>query len=508
MNGAVAMDRVYNSGLSIAELVQELGCYSPQLSGSDDVSVTGVRQDSRRICPGDLFVARSGASTDGVAFVPDAIARGAVAVMSDTQLDPGVSVIRVSDASAALGTAAHAVYRQPSHRVPVVGITGTNGKTTVSFLVQHALTSAGFGAARLGTLGYALGRTTVETGLTTPGADDVARFMASAAARECQAFVMEVSSHALSQHRVDDVRFDVAAFTNFTQDHLDYHASMAEYRAAKWRLFTDLSPRVSVVNVDSEVGAELYSELKAASREVLSVGRAPSADVRPIAVVQDVRGTRGMVQCPSGSVDIDTRLIGEHSLENLLVALGIFEALGVDVRNVASVLPLVPQVPGRLERCDVPVDDVCVVVDYAHTPDALRRALTTARGLTSGQVVCVFGCGGDRDTSKRPKMGAIVSELADVGIVTNDNPRTEDPVAIADAIRAGMPTGGAAVTVQLDRRSAIEQAVQDAKPGDVVLIAGKGHEPYQLVGGRTLAFDDRYEARRALSLRREGQHGV
>ena len=390
MSGAALMNRAAGTGLALAELVDELSGFRPRLGGRADVYVQGVCQDSRRVAPGDLFVARGGDTADGSVFVADALARGAVAVLAERELELAVPVVHVDDVRAALGAAAHAVYGKPSEQLKVVGITGTNGKTTVSFLAQHALTQAGVSSARLGTLGFAVGRTTVDTGLTTPGADDVARFMASAASRGSQAFVMEVSSHALSQHRVDDVRFAVAAFTNFTQDHLDYHESMDAYRAAKFRLFTELAPAVAVVNIDSDTGAQLHRQLQAGAGRVISVGRQPSADVRPVAFVHDTRGIRGMVQCPSGQVDIDTRLIGEHSLENLLVTLGIFEALDVDVRKVAGALQSVPQVPGRLERCDVPVDDVCVVVDYAHTPDALRRALLAVRGAELRQRrVCV-----------------------------------------------------------------------------------------------------------------------
>jgi UDP-N-acetylmuramoyl-L-alanyl-D-glutamate--2,6-diaminopimelate ligase len=311
---------------------------------------------------------------------------------------------------------------------------------------------------------------------------------------------MEASSHALVQTRVEALSFAVAAFTNLTQDHLDFHGSMDAYAAAKLRLFTELAPRASVVNVDDAFGETIA---KRAAGRVLTVSQHPGADVHARSVSFGPRGISARVVLPSGEVELETRLVGAHNLDNLLLALAIVEALGLDPAPAARGFALAAQVPGRLERCDAPEDDVLVLVDYAHTPDALERALAAARPLTTGTLVCVFGCGGDRDAGKRPKMGDAVGRGADRAIVTNDNPRSEDPRAIADAIVAGLAPHAIPHEVELDRALAIERAIAGASPGDVVLIAGKGHEPYQIVGTERRAFDDRTEARGALARRRE-----
>jgi len=314
--------------------------------------------------------------------------------------------------------------------------------------------------------------------------------------------VMEVSSHAIVQGRVSGLSFDVAAFTNLTQDHLDFHGSMQAYAAAKRLLFTEFAPRVSVLNTRDKVGVEFAAVAR--SERVLRVGVERDCDVRPLNVELSSRGMRGDVLVDGKIQPISTRLVGEHNLENLLLALGILCALDVDLEAAVRGWDEVA-VPGRLERCDEPADDIVVLVDYAHTPDALERALAAVRPLTSGRVHCVFGCGGDRDPTKRPKMGAAVGRLADRVIVTNDNPRTEQPLVIAEAIEAGLHEVGAAYELLLDRAKAVELAILTAQRGDVVLIAGKGHEAYQIVGTVKHAFDDRVEARRALALRREGE---
>jgi len=312
---------------------------------------------------------------------------------------------------------------------------------------------------------------------------------------------MEVSSHALAQARVDALTFAVAAFTNFTQDHLDYHRSMDAYAEAKARLFSDLRPRASVIHVDDAFGTKLVARSQGA---VLTVGKGAACDVRAESVQLDARGIRATIHLPSGSLPLESRLVGAHNLDNLLVTLGIVEALGMDARRAAEGLSSVPPVPGRLERCDSPADDVTVLVDYAHTPDALTRVLAAVRGLGRGEgkIHCVFGCGGDRDPGKRAKMGAAVGAGADRATITNDNPRSEDPRLIADAIESGLRLSGIDYDVELDRAVAIEKAVLAAAAGDVILLAGKGHEPYQIIGSTKRAFDDRDEARRALEKRR------
>lgn len=488
-------------GVSLAELSRELGALGARVLGDAGVRVRDVRQDSRRIGPGELFAARSGSRSSGAEHAEDAVRRGAAALMvgSGTPLpDVGVPVVEVDDVRLAIALAAEAIHSHPSRQIGVVAITGTNGKTTTSFLVQHAIDAGGGRAGRLGTLGFEFERDRRDSPLTTPEADEISRRAASVRDRGGTHLVIEASSHALSQCRVEALSIAVAAFTNLTQDHLDFHGSMDAYAAAKLRLFTELSPGVSVVNVDDAFGRTIAERARG---RVISVGR--DADVRPLDVAVDARGIRGSVRLPGGRVELETRLVGEHNLDNLLLALAIVDALGLDAERAARGMTHAPAVPGRLERCDVPADDVLVLVDYAHTPDALERALGAVRPLTAGSVICVFGCGGDRDREKRPKMGDAVGRGADRAIVTNDNPRSEDPRAIADAILPGLSPHGVPFQVELDRAAAIELAVAEAAPGDVVLIAGKGHEPYQIVGGERRRFDDRVEARRALCRRRE-----
>ncbi len=489
--------------LRLAELARQLDRVGATTRGDVSVRVSDVRQDSREVTAGDLFVARAGSRASGAAFAVDAVRRGAAAVMAErgTELpELGVPVMQVDEIRLALALAAEVVHQRPSQRIGVVGITGTNGKTTTASLVRRALAGAGARAASLGTLGFEFGEDLVDSSLTTPEADQISRYVARASDGGATHLVMEVSSHALSQARVDALTFAVAAFSNLTQDHLDYHTTMEEYAASKARLFVELQPRVSVINVDDPFGAQLAER---ACGRVLRVSRQGGGDVRSIRTEVDARGIRATVLCPSGEALLQSRLVGEHNLDNLLLSLGIVEGLGLDVRAAAEALAEAPPIPGRLERCDGPDDDILVLVDYAHTPDALRRALRAVRGLTEQAVICVFGCGGDRDPDKRSKMGLAVAEAATTAIVSNDNPRTEDPAAIARQIEPGLRAGGLAYEVELDRFAAIQRAVLGASPGDVVLIAGKGHEPYQIIGTERRAFDDRVEARRALTARRE-----
>jgi len=405
----------------------------------------------------------------------------------------------VENVRGALALAAEAVYGFPSRAIDVIGITGTNGKTTTSYLLEQGLRGTGARPGRLGTLGFQYGPRLESSSLTTPEADDISR-----CAREVQRLggshlVMEVSSIALSQERVSGLRFRAAAFTNLTQDHLDFHGSFEAYGAAKAELFTRLEPELSVVHVGDEFGRKLAQRL---SGPVLRVARRGPADVFTVAAELSARGLTARIVTPQAECELRSSLVGEHNLENLLVALGVLVGLGVDPAAAASALSESPQVPGRLERCDSVEDDVLVLVDYAHTPDALTRVLRAVRQLGEGRVSCVFGCGGDRDAQKRPLMGEAVGRGADYAFVTSDNPRSEAPEAIARMIIPGLQAASAEYEVELDRAQAIERAVLRAKAGDVVLIAGKGHEDYQIVGKNRQAFDDRVEARRALELRR------
>lgn len=512
-------------GMTLAELAREIPG-EVAIEGDGGALVRGVHHDSRRVGEGDLFVVRQGARHDGRAFVASAVERGASAVLAESgvELPPtGVPVLRVADAADALAYAAAAVYGHPAFSLDVVGVTGTNGKTTTTHLV-HAAIDGAVGAPStgiVGTIGHGFGGETIEAAHTTPEADELARVLHAMRGRGASYVAMEVSSIALVLRRVAAVRFRVAAFTNLTQDHLDFHGSMEAYAAAKMELFTKMGPGLAVVNVDDPFGATIA---EAATCEVVRVRVRPheDADVAPLEVRSDSAGTRIVARVKGAPpVEIATRLVGAHNVENVLVALGIVSALELDVERAAAALGEAASAPGRLERCDGPGDDVVVLVDYAHTEDALGRALDAVRSASEGgRVVCVFGCGGDRDPSKRGPMGEAVAARADVAIITSDNPRTEDPAEIArpieDAVRAGglarvgaadVAAGARGYLVELDRRRAIELAIARSRAGDVVLVAGKGHENYQIVGAERRPFDDRAEARRALAARRSAAEG-
>jgi len=386
----------------------------------------------------------------------------------------------------------------------VVALTGTNGKTTTAWLVEQALAAVGRRPGRAGTIGYSFAGLDYESSLTTPQADDLSRFAAGIARHQGTHLVMEASSHALEQHRLDALRIRAAGFTNLTQDHLDYHRTMEAYAAAKLRLFTEFGAPDVAINVDDPWGVQLAHQ---AVGRVLRVSRLGKGDVRADAARFDASGLVAEVTTPSRTFTLRSRLVGEHNLDNLLLAIGLLEALGLPVEEAAEAWRPLGGVPGRLERCDTPEDDVLVLVDYAHTPDALVRVLQATRPLTRGEVICVFGCGGDRDPGKRPKMGAAVAAGAHRAILTNDNPRTESPEAIAAMVEPGLRQGAIPYVVELDRARAIEQAILGAKPGDVVLVAGKGHENYQIFGTQKTDFDDRVECRRALAARRGGAQG-
>jgi UDP-N-acetylmuramoyl-L-alanyl-D-glutamate--2,6-diaminopimelate ligase len=494
--------------LTLGELAALLRPFQAEVSGEPSLTVLDVDQDSRSVVPGALFVARRGDKVDGSSFARDAVRRGAVAVMTDFESavpELGCPVLRVRDLPRALAFAAEGVHGYPSQNLKVTGITGTNGKTTISWLVQRTLDELGMPCGRLGTLGFEFASRKDEGHLTTPLADGVSRSLALMRRLGATHAAMEVSSAALSQLRVEALTFEVAALSNLTHDHLDFHGSFEAYRAAKARLFQELSPRYAVLNLDDEFGRWLSGNTRA---RVVKVGSAVDADVSGAGLVARPEGVSGTLTVFGKPVPLRTRFVGQHNAENILVAIGIFSALGVDVEAASEALAHIEPVPGRLERCDGPDDDVVTLVDYAHTPDALERVLGALRPLSSGQIICVFGCGGDRDPAKRTPMGRAVGQAADYAIVTNDNPRTENPESIAEPIVLGLQQGSARFEVCLDRALAIERAVARATPGDIVLLAGKGHETYQIVGGRSLPFDDRQEARLALGRRRQRARGT
>jgi UDP-N-acetylmuramoyl-L-alanyl-D-glutamate--2,6-diaminopimelate ligase len=503
------------TGVALTELVK--GGHVDRVMGDPSVVVTGVRHDSRQVEVGDLFVAIPGDRRDGAGFAADAVSRGAVAVLAERELpDVAVPVAIAPDARRALGPVAMCVHGDPTSRLTVVGVTGTNGKTSTAWLLEAAVGAAGGTPAVLGTLG-GRGPAGSRTGeFTTPEADEVMRFASDSLRAGATHLLMEVSSHGLALHRVNGVRFGVAAFTNLTQDHLDFHGDIDSYAAAKARLFTDLAPKAAVINVDDTFGSALLDRVTCPVWRCSRRGD-PVAEVRALSWSEGRDGIHARVATPGGEVEIRSPLVGSHNLDNLLVALGCVLALGLDLPQAVAGLSQATGAPGRLERIAHP-GDVAVFVDYAHTPDALLRVLAALRGVTPGRLVTVFGCGGDRDRTKRVPMGRAAGGGSDVCIVTSDNPRSEDPARILADIEPGLAGAGlerfdvAAITkarrgyaVVPDRREAIGLALGMACPGDTVLIAGKGHEDYQIIGTERRPFDDRVEARKAIDAVQAGK---
>ena len=470
-------------------------------------TVRALTADSRTVERGDCFVAVPGFKQDARRFIPEAVARGAGLVVTEGDAVPDVRVpqVLVPATRPALARLAAAYHGHPSRALTVVGITGTNGKTTTSYLVE-ALLRVGGPTGILGTIQYVVGDEVRPAGQTTPEALEIQGMLATMRERGVKGVAMEVSSHALALSRVDGLAFDVAVFTNLTQDHLDFHGTLEAYGRAKRRLFELLaaSPkgrRTAVVNGDDPWGARMVAGL---DLDVLSFGLGAGNRVRATRWTSALDGIHMHVETPHGAVEIASPLIGEHNVMNLLGAIGTGLALGLAPAAIAAALAPVKAVPGRFEQVDAG-QPFLVVVDYAHTPDALERVLVTARKITSGRLAVVFGCGGDRDRTKRPIMGEIAARLADRAWVTSDNPRSERPQAILDEIVVGVKrvanAEGRYVT-EPDRRAAIAGALGWARAGDTVVIAGKGHETYQIIGAETLPFDDRAVAREILGGRR------
>ena len=468
-----------------------------EVVGDAGVEITGLAYDSRQAGPGTAFFAVPGHTSDGHAFAPFAVQAGAVAVVVERplELEPFVVQAVVADVRAAMAHAAVRFYDDPTSELAVVGITGTNGKTTSAFLVRHILEQSGTQTGLLGTVKRVVGGAEEPVERTTPEAIDlqaVFRQMVDAGDRAC---AMEVSSHALALRRSDGIRFAVAAFTNLTQDHLDFHADMEDYFQAKRRLFATGAAEQSVVNIDDPAGERLAAEYEAIT---FSAAGAEGADLRALDVRFDAGGATFLCVGRDGEAEVALPLPGRFNVENALCAIACVSVLGIALSAAAEALAGAARVPGRFEPVDAG-QPFAVLVDYAHTPDSLENVLISARQITEGRLICVFGCGGDRDRDKRPLMGAIAARLADVAVVTSDNPRSEDPLAIVDEIRAGMADATAEVEVEPDRRAAIALALAAARGGDTVLIAGKGHEQGQeFEGGRKIPFDDREVAREEL----------
>lgn len=509
-------------GFRVRELIA--GWPTSTISGSGNPVVTRVTTDSRQVIPGALFVAVRGVGLDGHAFLGDAVGRGA-AVIAGEQAEaieriPGSSElvrIVVPEARPWVGRVAARWWGDPSHQLGLIGVTGTNGKTTTTHLIRAVFEAAGQRMGLLGTVAYVLGDEVRPAGHTTPEAVTLQALLADMVARGLTGAVMEVSSHALAQDRTAGCAFDVAVFTNLTQDHLDFHGSMDAYAAAKRRLFEQLGqenpksrPRMAIINRDDPSWEVMAS---AARVPVWTYGLTPTADIYPEAVASSVAGLRCEAVTPRGRFALTSPLAGSYNLSNILAAVAVGLSQDLPIEAVREGIAGMSRVPGRFEKVEAG-QDFAVVVDYAHTEDALRRVLTVARDICRGRLITVFGCGGDRDPGKRAPMGRVAVSLSDLVIVTSDNPRGEDPLAIIAAIEAGLRDGAAGraparpsafssqpyLTLP-DRREAIERAIQTAEPGDLVLIAGKGHEDYQIVGSQRLSFDDRRVAVEAIARR-------
>lgn len=475
------------------DLTGLLASTGADVSGVEGVRVDGLAYRSDRVRPNDAFFCIRGFAADGHAFAADAVQRGAAALVVEYPLPLDVPQAVVDDTRVALAFAAASAYGEPSRAMDVVGITGTNGKTTTTYLLDSILRAAGRTTGIIGTVETRVADERKPAARTTPESADLHALFAEMRDAGVSGVSVEVSSHAIDLHRIDAVRFAVAAFTNLTQDHLDFHHTIEEYFAVKRRLFTDFEVGTAVINIDDPFGVGIAAEIPG----VLTVGRAANAAVRAADEVLDATGARFTLTAPVGSAVVHLPLAGAYNVSNALVAAGCAIALGIDLATVVAGLEAAPQVPGRLERIDCG-QPFSVVVDYAHTPDSLEKAVAAVKAVTEGRVISVFGCGGDRDPDKRPMMGRASGVAADYTVVTSDNPRSEDPVGIILQIEDGLrPTGGA-YEVEPDRRAAIERAVAMARPGDTVLIAGKGHEDYQIFADRTVHFDDREVAREVI----------
>lgn len=482
--------------------IQDAGLIREREGEADNqTEIDHLAHDSRKVGPNGMFVAIKGAESDGHLFIDKAVQNGAIAVVCEAMPAnravrfPGIVFVRVTDGRAALAELSAALYKDPSRELTMIGVTGTNGKTTVTFLLHHLLTRLGLRTGMIGTIEVRMGSEVHETNLTTPDAIEINRLLRHMVDAGCTACAMEVSSHALDQDRVRSLDFDAAVFTNLTRDHLDYHQTFDAYLAAKKRLFDGLKPEAAAIyNADDPAGARMTASTKA---RCVSYGLGTDADIRGEIVDNDVAGLRLRI-------DEDVRkyrLVGGFNAYNLLAAYAVSLGLGHGAEETLEALGTASAVPGRFELMRFS-DETTVVVDYAHTPDALENVLRTLRDTkdVNAKLWCVFGCGGDRDREKRPMMGAVAERYADRIIVTSDNPRTEEPNAIIEDIAGGLAEADRAIFIT-DRRAAIQRAARDAVSGDVVLIAGKGHETYQIVGTEKRPFDDREIARDAFSAR-------
>ena len=484
--------------MQLADLIQRLRAIS--IDGPVDREITGLRYDSRRVGPGNLFVAVRGSCFDGHSFIEQAVDKGAVAIVGEK---PGLSkratMIVVPNSREALARLAATYYGDPSRRLKVIGVTGTNGKSTTTFLVKHLLERANQSTGLIGTVRYEIGERVLPAQRTTPESLDLQELLSQCVEAGCRNVVLEVSSHALSQGRASEIAFDVGAFTNLTQDHLDFHHGMKDYFEAKARLFDSVrdnqkKERAAVINIDDPYGQQLVARF-GRDLPMISYGMGARAQFRASNFKVEMNGTSYQLNAKEKSYLVRLPLIGRFNVYNSLAALAVAHAIGADVRTSVLALANAPQIPGRLEA--IPAKrQFHVFVDYAHTDDALLNVLRTCRDLHPNRLILVFGCGGNRDRTKRVLMGAVADQYADYAILTSDNPRKEDPEAIVRDIEAGFKRKNYEKIV--DRREAISRAIALAQPKDIVLIAGKGHEKYQEFGDHTIPFDDVEVAARAL----------
>lgn len=473
---------------------------SARPAGPTDREITEIAVHHESSRPGALFVAVPGFRHDGHAFAAQAASRGAVAVVLEREvpLPAGVTRVFVPDAREALAHLSAAFFDFPSRSLDVIGVTGTNGKGTTAYLIEALLSGAGRRCGIIGTMGARLGGQTLPLDRTTPEAVDLQRLLRRMAEAGLGYAVVEVASHALALRRVEGTRFAAAVFTNLTQDHLDFHRTVDDYRTAKRRLFELVEPGgIAVVNADDPSGRVMAASSRA---PVVTYAIDAPADITASGIQLRLGGSAYTLRTPEGSARVATRLHGRFNVYNALAAAAVARHYGVGLDDLRGILAVFPGVPGRFEAVDEG-QAFGVVVDYAHTPDGLQNVLRTAKDFVRGRTIVVFGAGGDRDRTKRPVMGAIAASLADIAVVTSDNPRSEDPAAIIDEILSGMRDARSQVEVEADRRRAIARAVALARPGDFIIIAGKGHEPYQEIKGTKQPFDDRLVAREALRAR-------
>ena len=505
--------------MKLSDLVKILEPLSIEHTGADqniDPRITSVHYSSQNVRPGGLFVAITGHSADGHDFIDDVVKRGAVAVVTQKQINGHTVNLRVADTRKALADIAAHFYGNPSERMTVIGITGTNGKTTAAYLVESILQQAGLAVGVIGTINYRYAGKTFDSPVTTPESLDLQRILSDMLRSGVSHVVMEASSHAIDLQRIRNCWFDVAVFINLSQDHLDFHGNMQSYWLSKQRLFTEYliagpksAKAAAVINCNNASGKELAQKVTV---PVLTTGLDPDETIHARNAYCGRSSIEAEMVTPRGTFKFKSRLVGSHNLENILCSAAVGAALDLSNTELQSGIEAVAAIPGRLESIENDSERY-VYVDYAHTPDALENVIKALKAVMENRIICVFGCGGDRDRDKRPLMGEIAICLCDLAIVTSDNPRTEDPMKIIGHILEGAQKAGGrryrpvelsngfkskGYVVEADRRRAIQLGIEISNPGDTVLIAGKGHETYQILGSKTIDFDDKHEARQAL----------